>query len=147
MGELLMTNVINMNGELLGIQELNERLCEGYSEEKGVVGLKEGAYLYYNSNEMETKEDNEINGEVMEYIKLDGIKTLYDEFLENFDEMYMEVSKYNINKEDTVLEAVVRNRSNNTIYFYNIFRDYETREIITNIVSMNKSMLNNLFVA
>ena len=61
--------------------------------------------------------------------------------------MYMEVNKYNINEEDTILEAVVRNRSNNTIYFYNIFRDYETGEITTNIVNMNKSMLSNLFVA
>ena len=82
-----MKNVLGMNGELLTLEQMNMKLCEGYDEEKGVIGLREGAHLYYNNTEMESKEECEENGgEVMEYIKLDGIKTLYDEFLENFDE-------------------------------------------------------------
>jgi len=141
-----MTNVLNLNGELLSVRDLNERVAEGYDVENGIVGTSNGAFMYYDSLEMETEESNSDNGEIQEYIKVD-YKTLYEEFIQEIDEAFQEVVSFKVDKNDECLNGVVRSTCNNTIYFYNIFRDNETGEIINNVVSMNKSMLTGLFVA
>ena len=139
-----MKNVLGMNGELVGLKELNSRVAEGWKNETGIVSVKEGAFMYYDSTEMETQESNEYNGEIQEYVKVE-YKTLYDELMENVDEMFMEILSYKISENDDTLNAVVRSTSNNTVYIYNIFRE-ESGEIVNKVVSINKSLLQGLFM-
>ena len=140
-----MKNVLSLNGELLGLQDLNSRLCQGEEPIEGLISVKEGVMCWFDSTEVETKEECEENGgEVMEYIKLDNVKSLYTELINDIDEVYEEMMQYKLTEDDKVLQAVTRSTSNNTVYIYNYNRD-ETGAIEKNQVMVNKSMLSGLF--
>jgi hypothetical protein len=145
-GILMYRNVFmnKSNDELADIRELNERICEGENPIKQLIGVKEGVVSWYDSTKIETKEDNEENGELMEYIKLEGFKTLYNEFENDIDEMLEEIVNYKVTEDDRMLNVVTRSTCNNMIYIYNYYRD-ENENLIKNEIMINKSMLMGIF--
>ena len=146
MEELLMIkNQFNENGELVTIEELNERICEGQNEIKGLVGTKDGVYNWYNSCENETEEENQVNGELMEYIRLDNIKNLYGHLMKCLDEGTEELISYTVDERDLYLKAITRSGWNNTLYIYNYIRDPETDNVEMIYTVADISMFSKLF--
>jgi len=143
-----MKNVLGMNGELVGLKELNSRVAEGYSPEQGLIGTREGVVMWIDTNLTETKEENELNGgELQEYIKLDNIKNLHGELMEDLEEGQEELICCKVDENDLALRAVTKCIFNNdTVYVYNYSRkpngEIERLHTIADI-----SMFQGLFVA
>ena len=140
-----MKNMLNLNGELLTINEVNENLCEGGKVEKGVIGTQQGAYSYYDSTEVESKEDNEENGELLEYVKHDNIKTLYTEFVEDLEDEWQEIISCQVDENDTCLRATTLCGNASTVYVYNYSRNEDNKDVEKIMVIASKCMFEGLF--
>ena len=142
-----MKNILNLNGDLMTIREVNEDLCEGGQVIKGVIGTQNGAYSFYDSSQTESKEDNEINGEVMEYVKLENVKNLYGEFMEDLEDGIEEVVSCCVDETDVCLRAITKSVFNNTVYIYNYSRKEDNGVVEKLQTITDKKMLRKLFVA
>jgi hypothetical protein len=137
--------VIGGNGRLCSLEDLEHDVCIGNKPIEGLIQIESGVVSWYNSNEMESKEENRENGEIMEYIEHKEIKTLYTELIDDIDELLEEVLNVCSDEDDVLLKAVVRGKHNNTIKLYNYCR--MNGKIIKEDTNCHISMLAGLFVA
>lgn len=141
-GELIVGGI----GKLATLEDLNEFVCMGNEPITGLIQIDSGVVSWYDSNELEAKEDNEMLGEVMEYVEHKEIKTLYMELVEDLSDGLEEITNICSDTNDICLRVVTRSTMNNTVYIYNYNRlengDIDKKQTITHM-----DMLRNLFVA
>ena len=150
------------NGEFATLNDMNYSLCCGNPPERELISIEEGIYMWQDSQQLKEifKKDDTLDKWGFkdledcegEYIKvMDNIKetesirpTLYMELENDIDEMFEEVTKYVVDENDEVLQAVTRSTCNNMVYIYNYNRNEngETEKIVT---SLNKSLLSGIF--
>jgi len=143
-------------GVIATIDDLNYNVCCGLPQFEGLIELEDGIYLWRDRNdikeifekdsEIEKWEFEELENLEGEYVKvMDSVKpTLYDELLNDIDELQEEIVSYKESEDNERLDAVSRSTLNNTIYIYNYFKN-EDGILIKNETMINKSMLLGIF--